>query len=299
MRVFAGIDREMLERYRLLMAEYGISLRREVGQHLLLNPEALDLMADSAGVRGSDAVLEVGPGPGNLTERIVEKRPKSLTLVERDRRFVRLLEERFGGLEWVEVIRGSALRVLPDEAHSVMVSNPPYGISSRLVVGLSLSGFERVVLTFQQEFGRRLTASPGTPAYGSLSVLTQVRYDVAPLALLRASCFYPRPRVDTVMLLLRSRSPPGPELRMLKGVLPHIFSRRKRTLRAALKGWLRGVLGLEEPRLSEVLDQCPISTDERVYKVSPDEYLALASFLKVVSDEVAGGRGRGAADQDP
>ncbi len=299
MRVFTGVDREMLERYRLLMAEYGISLRKEVGQHLLLNQEALDLMTDSAGVRGSDSILEVGPGPGNLTERIVKRRPRSLTLVEKDRRFVRLLEERFGGLEWVEVIRGSALRVLPDTAHSVMVSNPPYGISSRLVVGLSLSRFDRVVLTFQHEFGRRLTASPGTPAYGSLSVLTQVRYNVAPLALLRASCFYPRPKVDTVMLLLRSRNPPGPELRVLKGVLPHIFSRRKRTLRAALKGWLRGVLRLEEPHLSEVLDRCPISTDERVYKISPDDYLTLASFLKGVSDEVARGRGGGAADQGP
>jgi len=288
-RVFAGVDREMLERYRLLMAEYGISLRREVGQHLLLNPDALDLMVESAGVGGSDLVLEVGPGPGNLTERVVERRPRSLTLVERDPRFVRLLTERFGDLRWVRVTRGSALRVLPDGLHSVMVSNPPYGISSRLVVGLSLSGFDRAVLTFQREFGARLTADPGDHSYGSLSVLAQVRYTVVPLALLRSSCFYPRPRVDTVMLLLRSRRPPDSDLMTLKGVLPHLFSRKKRTLRAALRGWLRGVLGLNEPDLSRVLDACPIPTEERVYRISADDYLRLASFLRGVSDEAGGG----------
>ncbi|HDM92878.1 MAG TPA: ribosomal RNA small subunit methyltransferase A [Candidatus Korarchaeota archaeon] len=288
MLVFSGIDRDLLETYRLLMAEYGISLKKEAGQHVLLNAEALSYMVESAEIRTPDSVLEIGPGPGNLTEKLVERGPRQLTLVERDPRFVRLLRDRFGGYEWIEIVRGNALRILPDAQHSVMVSNPPYGISSRLVVKTVLSEFDRVILTFQSEFGRRLTAEPGTRSYGSLSVLTQLRYKVRPLAILRASAFYPRPKVDTVMLRFDSRKPPDEELRLLKGLLPHIFANRKKTLRAPLKSWLRGFLQMDPDAISSVLESCPVPIDERVYKLSPEQYAKLASFLKVIVRERRG-----------
>jgi len=283
--VFSGIDRDLMETYRLLMAEYGISLRKEAGQHVLLNAEALSYMVESAEIRAPDRVLEIGPGPGNLTEKIIKRRPRELTLVERDPRFVRLLKDRFGQYEWINVIRGSALRILPDGNHSVMVSNPPYGISSKLIVKTVLSGFDRVVLTFQSEFGRRLIAEPGTHSYGSLSVLTQLRYRVRPLAILRASVFYPRPKVDTVMLRFDSRRPPDEELILLKGLLPHLFAKRKRTLRASLKSWLRGSLRMRDDEISRALESCPVPIDERVYKLSPEHYARLASFLKVIIRE--------------
>jgi 16S rRNA (adenine1518-N6/adenine1519-N6)-dimethyltransferase len=150
----------VLKRYRILPS-------KARGQNFLVDDAIAKRIVDEAHIKSSDVVLEIGPGLGALTTQLLKKNCKVIA-IEKDRRLIKFLSDRFS-TENLEIINADVLKVqLPD--FDVVVSNVPYVISSPLTFKLLRIGFSRGVLTFQEEFARRLVSEPGDWDYSRLSV---------------------------------------------------------------------------------------------------------------------------------
>ncbi len=250
---------------------------RELGQHHLISRRALEIIVEAGGVRGLK-VLEVGAGAGNLTEAILAAGADSVVAVEVDPRLGARLRERFAGRP-VEVVVGEAPRVLRRLEFDSVASNPPFGISSRLILHLIFREVKSIGLSLQREFAHRLIAMPGEGNYGSLSVLTQARFEVKVRAILAPQVFYPRPSVEAAVLSMRPRPevpPSDPRLLVLKQFLPHVFFKKRRLIRTPLISWLRR-MGSRDPELDA--EMAPVDLGSRAYELTPGDYLRLAEYL--------------------
>ena len=204
------------------------------GQHILKNPLIATQIVDAAEIRPSDVVLEVGPGTGNLTMRMLP-RCKRLIAVEIDPRMAAELKKRVAVTEHarkLELVQADVLKVdLPP--FDVCVSNTPYAISSPLVFRLlgHRPQFRCAVLMFQREFALRLVATPGDPLYCRLSVNTQLLADVYHVMKVGRNNFKPPPRVESsVVKMIPTRPPPPINLVEFDGFLRVCFLRKHKTL---------------------------------------------------------------------
>ena len=182
----------------------GIFLRRERGQHLLLDENIANRQVELAAPAKNDVVLEVGPGLGVLTKRLVEHASKVIA-IEKDDRFVSYLSERLPAN--ASIIHADALKyAFPD--FSLFVSNIPYQISSPLIFKLLEHDFNRGVIMLQKEFADRLVAVPCTKDYSRISIGVQYRCKCEIIEEVPASSFFPKPKVDSVIISLEPRPPP-------------------------------------------------------------------------------------------
>lgn len=208
-------------------------------QRFLCDSAALERIVAWADPAPSDTVLEIGPGPGNLTA-LLAARGCRVVAVERDRRLaagVRAL-----ALPGVEVVEGDALRV-PWPPFDLFVSNIPYSISTPLLIRLLAHPFRRAVVTLQREVAERLAARPGGKEYGRLTVGVGRRASVRILQVLPPSAFRPRPRVASAVVILEPRRPPGPDDPWFEEVVRVLFSRRRKRISTVARDvWgIRGV----------------------------------------------------------
>ncbi|CAI9766015.1 unnamed protein product [Fraxinus pennsylvanica] len=155
----------------------GIPFHKSKGQHILKNPLLIDSIIQKSGIKSTDVILEIGPGTGNLTKKLLEV-GKSVIAVEVDPRMVLELQRRFQGTPSstrLKVIQGDVLKCdLP--YFDICVANIPYQISSPLTFKLLSHRplFRCAVIMFQREFAMRLVAQPGDNLYCRLSVNTQL-----------------------------------------------------------------------------------------------------------------------------
>ncbi|KAF9766873.1 hypothetical protein IL306_000656 [Fusarium sp. DS 682] len=212
-----------------------------IGQHILKNPGIADMIVAKASLKPTDTVLEIGPGTGVLTTRILEQ-AKAVKAVELDLRMGAELTKRVQGKpeqQKLEIIMGDfakldLLEALPPI--DVCISNTPYQISSIIISKLiSLPQPPRVsVLMVQREFGLRLCARPGDSLYSRLSVNTQFTSKVALIAKVGKNNFSPPPEVESVVVRLEPRpETPAANLQELDGMLRICFSRKNKILRAS------------------------------------------------------------------
>ncbi|KAL8733447.1 MAG: hypothetical protein Q9166_002073 [cf. Caloplaca sp. 2 TL-2023] len=221
-------------------------MNTNIGQHVLKNPGVAQAIVDKADLKQSDIVLEVGPGSGNLTVKILEK-VKKVIAVELDPRMAAEVTKRVQGkpeAKRLEVLLGDVIKTeLP--YFDVCISNTPYQISSPLTFKLlSLPRPPRIcVLTFQSEFASRLTALPGSPLYSRLSVNAQMYSHVTHILKVGRNNFKPPPQVDSSVVRLVPTNPrPKIDFGEWDRMLRVCFGRKNRTLRA---GWLGGRKVLE------------------------------------------------------
>ncbi|KAL8857130.1 MAG: hypothetical protein Q9178_006306 [Gyalolechia marmorata] len=221
-------------------------MNTNIGQHVLKNPGVAQAIVDKADLKQSDIVLEVGPGSGNLTVKILEK-AKKVIAVELDPRMAAEVTKRVQGkpeAKRLEVLLGDVIKTdLP--YFDVCISNTPYQISSPLTFKLlSLPHPPRIcVLTFQSEFASRLTALPGSPLYSRLSVNAQMYSHVTHILKVGRNNFKPPPQVDSSVVRLVPKNPrPKIDFEEWDRMLRVCFGRKNRTLRA---GWLGGRKVLE------------------------------------------------------
>ncbi|KAI0351682.1 rRNA adenine dimethylase [Trametes cingulata] len=206
------------------------------GQHILKNPQTAQSIVDTANLRPTDKVLEVGPGTGNLTVRILEK-AKHVTAVEMDPRMAAELTKRVQGKpeqRKLEIMIGDFVKAdLP--YFDVCISNTPYQISSPLVFRLLSHRplFRVAILMFQREFATRLVATPGSALWSRLSANVQLYSKVDLVMHVSKNNFRPPPKVESSVVRIVPRDPPPPvEFGEFDGLGRIIFGRRNKTVHA-------------------------------------------------------------------
>eukprot|EP01041_Mallomonas_annulata_P011846 gene11846-24835_t len=209
-----------------------------IGQHFLKNPAVVESIVTKASLRPTDVTLEVGPGTGNLTVKLLE-RSKKVIAVEFDRRMVREVLKRVEGSETerkLQVIEGDILKV-EWPFFDVCVANLPYQISSPFLFKLLAHRpmFRCAVVMLQLEFAQRLTAKPGNTLYCRLSVNTQLLAKVENLLKVGKANFRPPPKVDSMVVRIELRNP-APEVNFIEwdGLVRLLFNRKHKTLHAIL-----------------------------------------------------------------
>ncbi|XP_064387191.1 probable dimethyladenosine transferase isoform X1 [Halichondria panicea] len=228
--------------------QQGIMFEKDKGQHILKNPLIINSMIEKSALRPTDVVLEVGPGTGNMTVKLIDQ-CKKVVACEIDTRLVAELQKRVQGTpaaRKLEVIVGDVLKTdLP--FFDVCVANLPYKISSPFVFKLLLHRpfFRCAVLMFQQEFAQRLVAKPGEKLYCRLSVNTQLLARVDHLMKVGKNNFRPPPKVESSVVRIEPRNPPPPiNFQEWDGMLRILFTRKNKTLSAIFR--TKGVLELLE-----------------------------------------------------
>ncbi|KAK9389529.1 S-adenosyl-L-methionine-dependent methyltransferase [Lipomyces mesembrius] len=210
-----------------------------LGQHMLKNPLVAKGIVDKADIKSADVVLEVGPGTGNMTVKILEKARKVIA-VEMDPRMAAEVTKRVQGKpeqKKLEVILGDVIKAdLP--YFDICISNTPYQISSPLVFKLlNLPRPPRVsVLMFQREFAMRLVARPGDPLYCRLSVNVQMWATVTHIMKVGKNNFRPPPQVESSVVRIEPKNPRPPvDFQEWDGLLRICFVRKNRTISAGFK----------------------------------------------------------------
>ncbi|KAI9739031.1 MAG: Dimethyladenosine transferase [Cirrosporium novae-zelandiae] len=215
-------------------------MNTDAGQHILKNPGVAQAIVDKADLKQSDIVLEVGPGTGNLTVKILEK-AKKVIAVELDPRMAAEVTKRVQGKpeqRRLEVMLGDVIKTeLP--YFDVCISNTPYQISSPLTFKLlATSPAPRVaILMFQREFAMRLFAKPGDRLYSRLSVNAQMWAKIDHIMKVGKNNFNPPPAVESSVVRLVPRNPrPQISYEEWDGLLRILFVRKNKTIRASFFG---------------------------------------------------------------
>jgi 16S rRNA (adenine1518-N6/adenine1519-N6)-dimethyltransferase len=265
-----------------LLRARGLAPKKRFGQNFLADPHAARLIAEAATTPPGGTVLEIGAGLGALTRPLLG-RAAHVVAVERDRDLVPILA---GELEAdvaagkLVIVEGDALDV--DWAASVasgpvphtLAGNLPYLITGKLLeraVGLA-DGIDRAVFMVQAEVADRLAAEPDTESYGGLTVFVQAAFAVRKILTVKGGAFYPRPEVDSaVVLLVPHRPRRAAETDAFRAVVKAAFGARRKTLRNAWKG----LFGWSREELEAHAREAGISLDAR------GETLGVEAFARI------------------
>ena len=276
----------------------GLPMEHKFGQHLLRNPGILDKMMEAANILPHDTVLEIGPGTGNLTDRLLDK-AKQVVAIEIDGRLAAEVKKRVqdkGRSHKFKLIEGDCLKV-PFPHFDVCATNLPYNISSPFVFKLLMHKprFRCAVVMFQKEFAERLVAQVGDPFYGRLAVNVQLYCKVHRVCKVDRKSFNPPPEVDSMVVrFVPHENPIDVPFNEFDGLLRVCFVRKNKTLRASFlhknilriieanyKVWRFASKASEESSITdfkaaiETVLQTTELGEMRAAKVSLDGYISL------------------------
>ncbi len=269
---------EATEPLRDVIARHGLQANKSLGQNFILDRHLLARIAAVPGPLEGLTAYEVGPGPGGLTNALLEA-GASVVAVERDRRCIPALAE-------LEARHKGKLRIIDADALTIdepteagegahVVANLPYNVGTALLLRW-LSGpwppwWRSLTLMFQKEVAERIVAAPGSKDFGRLSVLSQWRSDARIVMNLHRSAFVPPPKVmSAVVHIVPKNMPGGVKPVVLERLTEAAFGQRRKMLRSSLKN-LPGAL--------EALQRLGIDSSRRAETVSVAEFVEVAREL--------------------
>ena len=250
---------------REVIGRHGLSARKGLGQHFLLDLNLTCRIARAAGAIGEGTVIEIGPGPGGLTRALLMEGAARVIAVERDARCIEALADlREAAVGRLEIVEGDALDIdtaILGAPPRRIVANLPYNISVPLLIGW-LEKADRVAsmtCMFQKEVADRITAGPGGKSYGRLAVLANWRCRTRKLFDIPARAFTPPPKiVSTVIEMVPWEDIPHPcDIAALQAVAAAAFGQRRKMLRRSLAG-----LGVDTEALLKAADINPTARAE-------------------------------------
>ena len=159
-------------------------------------------------------VIEIGPGTGALTKEIIKRRPKSISLIEKDNSLAKDLKERFSANKILKIYNEDVLKFNIEKIiieNSLIFGNLPYNISSQILVKLikirkSLKKFDDIIFMFQKELGNKIIGKYPSKHYGRLSILTNFKLNIINKFLVSPNCFVPKPKVTSMVIHFRPKT---------------------------------------------------------------------------------------------
>ena len=278
-----------------LLRAHGLRPKKSFGQNFLTDVHASSVIAAAATEPAGGTVLELGAGLGALTRPLLARAAK-VVAVERDRDLAPILRA-----ELADAIERGALEVIEADAarfdweaalasgpapHSV-AGNLPYLITGRLLERAihCAETIERCVFMVQAEVADRLVAPPDSEAYGALSVFTQAAFTVSRVLSVKAGAFFPRPDVDSAVVLLVPRRPRvTAETDAFREAVSRAFATRRKTLRNAWKG----LYGWSKERLEANAESVGIDLGARGETLGVEAFARLSDLAPAKSDDATG-----------
>jgi 16S rRNA (adenine1518-N6/adenine1519-N6)-dimethyltransferase len=234
---------------RVLLDRYGLRAKKSFGQNFLISDRVLRAIADATVTTDMDYIVEIGPGLGTLTARIVERVTAGKVIaLEHDPDMIRVLEAELGDVDNLEIHHVDALRYDLRMLHRTIgepltvCGNLPYHLASQLIFKVidAREIVKQAVFMVQKEMADRIVAKPGTKEYGALGVMICTYCDVSTVIKVGAGSFVPVPKIDSTVLKLVPLA--GGEPRVPIADHPHYskvvhaaFGQRRKTLRNAIR----------------------------------------------------------------
>jgi len=268
---------------RRLMGAERLRPRKSLSQNFLTDPEALDAIVEAAELRPGDNVVEVGPGLGVLTRRLLAA-GASVLAVEVDARLAEYLRRELYGIDRFELIEADALHLHSRELFPgrpfKLVANIPYHITSPLLHAF-LEGDrppELTVLLVQLEVAERVAAPPGQMSY--LSVFAQNVSTAEVVARVPAAAFEPAPAVDSAVLRLRRRAAPVVAVGDDRAPFYRVVQAGFRQRRKQVHNGLSRELPVDREAVTAALERCGVAPDRRPQTLSVEEWACLTAALR-------------------
>jgi 16S rRNA (adenine1518-N6/adenine1519-N6)-dimethyltransferase len=272
-----------LTRVKRALLERGLSPRKRFGQNFLIHDELSHRIVEHCRLRAEDVAVEIGPGAGALTARIAS-RVRHLVAVEKDFGLAAYLREELAESSNVEIVEGDFLELdLAAVAREqqvgklVVIGNIPYNITTPLLERIfeQRAVIRSAVLLVQKEYAARLAAAAGTPEYGSLTLFARYHALMEPLMTIKASAFWPRPEVDSMLVRFFLREKPPVEVpseTLLFRIIRGSFHMRRKQLLNTLEESLE----LPKEDVARVCRIAGIDPRRRGETLTLDEFAKLA-----------------------
>ena len=279
---------------KAVLQRFGFDIKKKYGQNFLIDENTVRKIVLKAGVTKEDTVLEIGPGIGTMTQILCEE-SKKVVAVEIDSKLIPVLSETLSMFDNVTVINEDVLKCDIREISKVynegmalkVVANLPYYITTPIIMGL-LENYadiiESVTVMIQKEVADRINARPGTKDYGALTLATEYYASVSKVADVSASCFIPRPNVDSSVIRLdiyKERPVKVRDERLLFKLIRAAFAQRRKTMVNSVSA----VTDFSKEEIKEALCLIGKSENIRGEVLSLEEFAALSDRLCSVSND--------------
>ena len=277
-----------------LMARHGIAFQKKFGQNFLINPTVPDRIAAECGASPEDAILEIGPGIGTMTQYLAEAYEK-VVCVEIDRALIPVLSETLADYDNVTVIEGDILKIDLDALFKehfagkrvTVCANLPYYITTPILMRLleSRLPFDNITVMIQKEVADRLAAPAAHAEYGAVTASVSYYAHVQKLFNVGAGNFLPKPKVDSAVVRLELyKTPPVSVMdeAMLFRVIRAAFGQRRKTLVNALSA---GMGDFTKDEIASVIREVGFADDIRGERLDIAAFALLADKFTVLKEQ--------------
>jgi 16S rRNA (adenine1518-N6/adenine1519-N6)-dimethyltransferase len=251
--------------------------RKRFGQHFLTDPRILDRIVGALELRGTETVIEVGPGRGTLTDRLADKSGR-LFAMEIDRDLVAQLRQRYSNRPHVQIVEGDVLKTPFASVAGgpyVLIGNVPYYITTPILFhALERPRAERAVFLVQREVAERMGAAPDSDNYGALSVNVQALATVEVLFRVAAGAFNPPPKVESAVVRVTPRSDPvvsADEETGFSSFVIAAFSQRRKQLGSII----RSIASVDTAAAAALVSAAGLDPRARPETLGPSEFAEL------------------------
>jgi 16S rRNA (adenine1518-N6/adenine1519-N6)-dimethyltransferase len=271
---------------RAILREYGYQPNKRRGQNFLVREAMLQSIAEAARLSATDVVLEIGPGPGNLTRHLVRSAGRVIA-VEVEHELASIVRAELAS-DNLTVLEADALSLdfaalTPPGGKLKLVANLPFNITTPMLFKIleDPTLFSQVLLLIQKEVAERIIAPAGQKPYGILAVQTQLRCDAEIALTIGPEAFSPRPKVASALIRLTplpAPRAPVTDLDRFRRLVRAAFAQRRKTLRNSL---LAALDGFTPEQIDQALAQTEIDPRRRAETLSIEEFAALENKLSL------------------
>ena len=266
-----------------LVKKYNFKFSKSLGQNFLVDDSVPRDIVEGAEVDENDLVIEIGPGVGTLTAKLLNK-AKKVVAIELDNDLIPILNEEIGDNPKFSLIHNDALKVdfneiIKDEKSVKLVANLPYYVTTPIIVKLLKENynFKSLTIMIQKEVAERMNAEPGNKDYGALSLLVQYYCDTKIIRKVPPQCFIPRPKVDSIVIKLDKLDKPKVDVeneKLFFDIIRNSFNMRRKTLWNGVKN-----IGLSKEKLELAFSEAGIDPKRRGETLTIDEFALLSDKI--------------------
>ncbi len=274
---------------KAIIDSYSFSFQKKFGQNFLVDSNVLENIIEKAGITKDDLVVEIGPGIGAMTQYLCES-AREVVAIEIDEMLIPILNYTLSEYDNFEIINDDALKTdieqiakkKNDGKPIKVVANLPYYITTPIIMGL-LEGdapIESITIMVQKEVAERMQTGPGSKEYGALSLAVQFYADANILMNVPASCFMPKPKVDSSVIKLdiyKEKQIDVCDEEMMFKIIRASFNQRRKTLVNGLKN--AGNLPFRKEEIEEAIEKLGEDVRVRGEKLTLKQFARLTNIL--------------------